>query len=195
MAQTRTTSEEHISAINVICPCSPSVGLILAAVLHLCPYRAKKSTLTFSVLANRLARPLWHLHCSSTLKVKLLDNVLEKIQQQAHRLSLSPIFPLFLCLRSCPPSGGSTPPGISAPTVTSIPSPISVNGFTGMPPPQANGQPPAEAVFTNGIHHYPGECDSQVEVCKHTWWTGRGGQGAVGWLYGWKVMNERMMKL
>ncbi|XP_068449838.1 CUGBP Elav-like family member 4 isoform X5 [Clinocottus analis] len=54
-----------------------------------------------------------------------------------------------------PTSGGSTPPGIGAPTVTSIPSPISVNGFTGMPPPQANGQPPAEAVFTNGMHHYP----------------------------------------
>ncbi|KAK1788423.1 hypothetical protein P4O66_016856, partial [Electrophorus voltai] len=53
------------------------------------------------------------------------------------------------------PSGGSTPPGITAPTVTSIPSPISVNGFTGLPPPQANGQPPAEAVFTNGIHPYP----------------------------------------
>uniref|UniRef100_A0A6Q2YHC1 RRM domain-containing protein n=1 Tax=Esox lucius TaxID=8010 RepID=A0A6Q2YHC1_ESOLU len=54
-----------------------------------------------------------------------------------------------------PTSGGSTPPGIGAPTVTSIPSPISVNGFTGMPPPQANGQP--EAVYTNGIHPYPGE--------------------------------------
>uniref|UniRef100_A0A6Q2XJA1 RRM domain-containing protein n=1 Tax=Esox lucius TaxID=8010 RepID=A0A6Q2XJA1_ESOLU len=53
-----------------------------------------------------------------------------------------------------PTSGGSTPPGIGAPTVTSIPSPISVNGFTGMPPPQANGQP--EAVYTNGIHPYPG---------------------------------------
>uniref|UniRef100_A0AAR2KUI2 RRM domain-containing protein n=1 Tax=Pygocentrus nattereri TaxID=42514 RepID=A0AAR2KUI2_PYGNA len=38
-----------------------------------------------------------------------------------------------------PLSGGSTPPGITAPTVTSIPSPISVNGFTGLPPPQANG--------------------------------------------------------
>uniref|UniRef100_A0AAQ4PKF4 CUGBP, Elav-like family member 4 n=1 Tax=Gasterosteus aculeatus aculeatus TaxID=481459 RepID=A0AAQ4PKF4_GASAC len=62
-----------------------------------------------------------------------------------------------------PTSGGSTPPGIGAPTVTSIPSPISVNGFTGMPP-QANGQPPAEAVFTNGIHHYPGKS----RVCKHT---------------------------
>ncbi|KAK2827624.1 hypothetical protein Q7C36_018550 [Tachysurus vachellii] len=55
-----------------------------------------------------------------------------------------------------PTSGGSTPPGITAPTVTSIPSPISVNGFTGLPPPQANGQPPTEAVFTNGIHPYPG---------------------------------------
>ncbi|KAI7796103.1 putative CUGBP Elav-like family member 4 [Triplophysa rosa] len=54
-----------------------------------------------------------------------------------------------------PTSGGSTPPGITAPTVTSIPSPISVNGFTGLPPPQANGQPPAEAMFTNGIHPYP----------------------------------------
>uniref|UniRef100_A0A8C7X7D7 CUGBP, Elav-like family member 4 n=1 Tax=Oryzias sinensis TaxID=183150 RepID=A0A8C7X7D7_9TELE len=64
-----------------------------------------------------------------------------------------------------PTSGGSTPPGISAPTVTSIPSPISVNGFTGMPPPQANGQPPAEAVFTNGIHHYPGRFQG---ACTHT---------------------------
>ncbi|XP_042560208.1 CUGBP Elav-like family member 4 isoform X6 [Clupea harengus] len=53
-----------------------------------------------------------------------------------------------------PTSGGSTPPGITAPTVTSIPSPISVNGFTGLPQ-QANGQPPGEAVFTNGIHPYP----------------------------------------
>uniref|UniRef100_A0A8C1LCA1 CUGBP, Elav-like family member 4 n=1 Tax=Cyprinus carpio TaxID=7962 RepID=A0A8C1LCA1_CYPCA len=54
-----------------------------------------------------------------------------------------------------PTSGGSTPPGITAPTVTSIQSPISVNGFTGLPPPQANGQAPAEAMFTNGIHPYP----------------------------------------
>ncbi|XP_061583793.1 CUGBP Elav-like family member 4 isoform X13 [Cololabis saira] len=61
-----------------------------------------------------------------------------------------------------PTSGGSTPPGISAPTVTSIPSPISVNGFTGMPPPQANGQP-AEAVFTNGIHHYPAQSPTAAD--------------------------------
>uniref|UniRef100_G3TV71 CUGBP Elav-like family member 4 n=1 Tax=Loxodonta africana TaxID=9785 RepID=G3TV71_LOXAF len=53
-----------------------------------------------------------------------------------------------------PTSGGSTPPGITAPAVPSIPSPIGVNGFTGLPP-QANGQPTAEAVFANGIHPYP----------------------------------------
>lgn len=53
-----------------------------------------------------------------------------------------------------PTSGGSTPPGITAPAVPSIPSPIGVNGFTGIPP-QANGQPAAEAVFANGIHPYP----------------------------------------
>ncbi|XP_067098916.1 CUGBP Elav-like family member 4 isoform X3 [Osmerus mordax] len=56
-----------------------------------------------------------------------------------------------------------TPPGISAPTVTSIPSPISVNGFTGMPPPQANGQPPTEAVFTNGIHPYPAQSPTAAD--------------------------------
>lgn len=70
--------------------------------------------------------------------------------------ALSPLLPP-------PPSplkpGGSTPPGITAPAVPSIPSPIGVNGFTGLPP-QANGQPAAEAVFANGIHPYPG---------KHIW--------------------------
>lgn len=74
-----------------------------------------------------------------------------------------------LSLSVCPmAAGGSTPPGISAPTVTSIPSPISVNGFTGMAPPQANGQPPAEAVFTNGIHHYPGKYDHLRGMCANT---------------------------
>uniref|UniRef100_A0AAY4AEM6 RRM domain-containing protein n=1 Tax=Denticeps clupeoides TaxID=299321 RepID=A0AAY4AEM6_9TELE len=62
-----------------------------------------------------------------------------------------------------PTSGGSTPPGITAPTVTSIPSPISVNSFTGLPPPQANGQPPAEAVFTNGIHPYPAQSPTAAD--------------------------------
>ncbi|XP_064164099.1 CUGBP Elav-like family member 4 isoform X8 [Anguilla rostrata] len=62
-----------------------------------------------------------------------------------------------------PTSGGSTPPGVTAPTVTSMPSPISVNGFTGLPPPQANGQPPAEAVFTNGIHPYPAQSPTAAD--------------------------------
>ncbi|XP_056586942.1 CUGBP Elav-like family member 4 isoform X11 [Triplophysa dalaica] len=62
-----------------------------------------------------------------------------------------------------PTSGGSTPPGITAPTVTSIPSPISVNGFTGLPPPQANGHPPAEAMFTNGIHPYPAQSPTAAD--------------------------------
>jgi len=59
---------------------------------------------------------------------------------------------------SSPTAGGSTPPGITAPAVPSIPSPIGVNGFTGLPP-QANGQPAAEAVFANGIHPYPGKTE------------------------------------
>ncbi|XP_070599746.1 CUGBP Elav-like family member 4 [Erythrolamprus reginae] len=61
-----------------------------------------------------------------------------------------------------PTSGGSTPPGITAPAVPSIPSPIGVNGFTGLPP-QANGQPAAEAVFANGIHPYPAQSPTTAD--------------------------------
>ncbi|XP_045383258.1 CUGBP Elav-like family member 4 isoform X27 [Eulemur rufifrons] len=61
-----------------------------------------------------------------------------------------------------PTSGGSTPPGIPAPAVPSIPSPIGVNGFTGLPP-QANGQPAAEAVFANGIHPYPAQSPTAAD--------------------------------
>uniref|UniRef100_A0A663FG22 CUGBP Elav-like family member 4 n=1 Tax=Aquila chrysaetos chrysaetos TaxID=223781 RepID=A0A663FG22_AQUCH len=50
-----------------------------------------------------------------------------------------------------PTSGGST-----------IPSPIGVNGFTGLPP-QANGQPAAEAVFANGIHPYPAQSPTAAD--------------------------------
>ncbi|XP_078076924.1 CUGBP Elav-like family member 4 isoform X3 [Mustelus asterias] len=57
---------------------------------------------------------------------------------------------------------GSTPPGITAPAVPSIPSPIGVNGFTGLPP-QANGQPTAEAVFANGIHPYPAQSPTAAD--------------------------------
>ncbi|XP_060092214.1 CUGBP Elav-like family member 4 isoform X6 [Heteronotia binoei] len=61
-----------------------------------------------------------------------------------------------------PTSGGSTPPGITASAVPSIPSPIGVNGFTGLPP-QANGQPAAEAVFANGIHPYPAQSPTAAD--------------------------------
>ncbi|XP_055648899.1 CUGBP Elav-like family member 4 isoform X32 [Falco peregrinus] len=61
-----------------------------------------------------------------------------------------------------PTSGGSTPPGITAPAVPSIPSPIGVNGFTGLPP-QANGQPATEAVFANGIHPYPAQSPTAAD--------------------------------
>ncbi|KAG2466681.1 CELF4 protein, partial [Polypterus senegalus] len=61
-----------------------------------------------------------------------------------------------------PNSGGSTPPGITAPAVPSIPSPIGVNGFSGIPP-QGNGQPTAEAVFANGIHPYPAQSPTAAD--------------------------------
>uniref|UniRef100_A0A8D0FVM4 Uncharacterized protein n=1 Tax=Strix occidentalis caurina TaxID=311401 RepID=A0A8D0FVM4_STROC len=61
-----------------------------------------------------------------------------------------------------PTSGGSTPPGITAPAVPNIPSPIGVNGFASLPP-QANGQPTTEAVFANGIHPYPAQSPTAAD--------------------------------
>lgn len=55
-----------------------------------------------------------------------------------------------------PFAGTSTPPGISATAVPSIATPIGVNGFSALPP-QTNGQPTSEPIYTNGIHPYPGE--------------------------------------
>ncbi|XP_068586224.1 CUGBP Elav-like family member 4 isoform X8 [Cebidichthys violaceus] len=55
-----------------------------------------------------------------------------------------------------PSSGTSTPPGISATAVPSIGTPIGVNGFSALPP-QSNGQPTSEAIYTNGIHPYPAQ--------------------------------------
>uniref|UniRef100_A0A452HFI8 RRM domain-containing protein n=1 Tax=Gopherus agassizii TaxID=38772 RepID=A0A452HFI8_9SAUR len=53
-----------------------------------------------------------------------------------------------------PSSGTSTPPGISTAPVPSIATPIGVNGFSPLPP-QTNGQPTSETIYTNGIHPYP----------------------------------------
>ncbi|KAM6119630.1 CUGBP Elav-like family member 6 isoform 2-T2 [Pterocles gutturalis] len=55
-----------------------------------------------------------------------------------------------------PSSGTSTPPGISTAPVPSIATPIGVNGFTPLPP-QTNGQPASETIYTNGIHPYPAQ--------------------------------------
>ncbi|XP_076011828.1 CUGBP Elav-like family member 4 isoform X8 [Genypterus blacodes] len=55
-----------------------------------------------------------------------------------------------------PSSGTSTPPGISATAVPSIATPIGVNGFSTLPP-QSNGQPTSEPIYTNGIHPYPAQ--------------------------------------
>ncbi|XP_071610917.1 CUGBP Elav-like family member 6 isoform X5 [Heliangelus exortis] len=53
-----------------------------------------------------------------------------------------------------PSSGTSTPPGIGTAPVPSIAAPIGVNGFSPLPP-QTNGQPASETIYTNGIHPYP----------------------------------------
>ncbi|KAM9375167.1 CUGBP Elav-like family member 6 isoform 5-T5 [Phaethornis superciliosus] len=55
-----------------------------------------------------------------------------------------------------PSSGTSTPPGIGTAPVPSIAAPIGVNGFSPLPP-QTNGQPASETIYTNGIHPYPAQ--------------------------------------
>ncbi|XP_026565311.1 CUGBP Elav-like family member 6 isoform X17 [Pseudonaja textilis] len=55
-----------------------------------------------------------------------------------------------------PSSGTTTPPGISTAPVPSIATPIGVNGFSPLPP-QTNGQPASETIYTNGIHPYPAQ--------------------------------------
>ncbi|MED6284477.1 CUGBP Elav-like member 4, partial [Characodon lateralis] len=56
-----------------------------------------------------------------------------------------------------PSSGTSTPPGISAAAVPSLATPLGgINGFSALPP-QSNGQPTSEPIYTNGIHPYPAQ--------------------------------------
>ncbi|XP_044306465.1 CUGBP Elav-like family member 6 isoform X6 [Varanus komodoensis] len=61
-----------------------------------------------------------------------------------------------------PSSGTSTPPGISTAPVPSIATPIGVNGFSPLPP-QTNGQPASETIYTNGIHPYPAQSPSVAD--------------------------------
>lgn len=74
------------------------------------------------------------------------------------------IYIWHLCISSYLFAGTSTPPGISAAAVPSIAAPIGVNGFSALPP-QSNGQPTSEPIYTNGIHPYPGE---PIRTSK--WW-------------------------
>lgn len=46
----------------------------------------------------------------------------------------------------------------------SIATPIGVNGFSPLPP-QTNGQPASETIYTNGIHPYPGTAPGAGGVC------------------------------
>uniref|UniRef100_A0A8C7T4S3 CUGBP Elav-like family member 6 n=1 Tax=Oncorhynchus mykiss TaxID=8022 RepID=A0A8C7T4S3_ONCMY len=55
-----------------------------------------------------------------------------------------------------PSSGTSTPPGINATALPSLAAPMGVNGFASLPP-QTNGQPTNEPIYTNGIHPYPAQ--------------------------------------
>ncbi|XP_073178666.1 CUGBP Elav-like family member 3 isoform X2 [Lepidochelys kempii] len=54
-----------------------------------------------------------------------------------------------------PSSGTSTPPAIAATPVSAIPATLSVNGYSPVPT-QTTGQPASEALYTNGVHPYPG---------------------------------------
>ncbi|XP_071237907.1 CUGBP Elav-like family member 4 isoform X27 [Salvelinus alpinus] len=62
-----------------------------------------------------------------------------------------------------PSSGTSTPPGINATAVPSLATPMGVNGFASLPP-QTNGQPTNEPIYTNGIHPYPGETANGIHL-------------------------------
>ncbi|XP_060701926.1 CUGBP Elav-like family member 4 isoform X32 [Hemiscyllium ocellatum] len=62
-----------------------------------------------------------------------------------------------------PTSGLSSPPGIAAPAVPSIVSPIGVNGYTGLST-QHNGHPTVEAVYANGIHPYTAQSPSAADA-------------------------------
>uniref|UniRef100_A0A8C7MPX8 CUGBP Elav-like family member 6 n=1 Tax=Oncorhynchus kisutch TaxID=8019 RepID=A0A8C7MPX8_ONCKI len=62
-----------------------------------------------------------------------------------------------------PSSGTSTPPGINATALPSLAAPMGVNGFASLPP-QTNGQPNNEPIYTNGIHPYPGETANGIHL-------------------------------
>uniref|UniRef100_A0A8C3SEZ0 Uncharacterized protein n=1 Tax=Chelydra serpentina TaxID=8475 RepID=A0A8C3SEZ0_CHESE len=66
------------------------------------------------------------------------------------------------------PAGTSTPPAIAATPVSAIPATLSVNGYSPVPT-QSTGQPASEALYTNGVHPYPGTRPSLPAPCPPTW--------------------------
>ncbi|XP_063802764.1 CUGBP Elav-like family member 3 isoform X1 [Pseudophryne corroboree] len=52
-------------------------------------------------------------------------------------------------------SGTSTPPTLAATPVSAIPATLGVNGYSAVPT-QSSVQPTSEAIYTNGLHPYPG---------------------------------------
>ncbi|KAM4014125.1 CUGBP Elav-like family member 3 isoform 1-T1 [Anomaloglossus baeobatrachus] len=52
-------------------------------------------------------------------------------------------------------SGTSTPPTLAATPVSAIPATLGVNGYSTVPS-QSSVQPSSEAIYTNGLHPYPG---------------------------------------
>ncbi|XP_077111385.1 CUGBP Elav-like family member 3 isoform X5 [Ranitomeya variabilis] len=52
-------------------------------------------------------------------------------------------------------SGTSTPPTLAATPVSAIPATLGVNGYSAVPS-QSSVQPSSEAIYTNGLHPYPG---------------------------------------
>lgn len=52
-------------------------------------------------------------------------------------------------------AGTSTPPTLTATPVSAIPATLGVNGYSAVPS-QSSVQPSSEAIYTNGLHPYPG---------------------------------------